>query len=485
MHCIKLKSGKRANGSFLCLLQENTECTCTWQRYTALSRDSECTTFEAEGILQKDDIDIFKLAGENTAWVETFHVTVNDGSLTIQFVKGMQEPKVCAIEIDFVPPAFNLYINAGSGDHVDSAGNTWVADTYFTGGSVYILQRYQPIAGTVDDPLYKTERYGSMRYDIPVPFNGGYTVKLHYAETYAGTKSVGARIFNVEIENEPALSQLDIFATVGSDTALIESFETEVSDGTLSIKFIPSVENPKVNAIEIHSSSSSGGSSATPAPSPAPTTTPPTTTPPISSPTIGGGATIVYRVNAGGSSYTDTLGQVWEADTPYVSFGRPFTFAGASIAGTDDDALFRSERYDHPSDDPMRFDFEVENGSYQVRLGFTEVYGLLAGDRVFDVIINDQMMIKSHDIYAKVGANTADIEEFTTEVTDGVLTVTFDHVVENPKASEYQSVQLKSLSLHAHTSFIKLSTDKLHRDLFHKRVANSYDDLSDQRRKQF
>ena len=513
----------------------------------------------AEGLLEKDDVDIYKLAGANTAWVETFDVTVNDGSLTIEFVKGKQEPKVCAIEIDVVP--FDLYINAGSGDYVDSDGNTWVADTYFTGGKVFILQRSQSIAGTVEDPLYKTERYGRMQYDIPVPFNGDYSVKLHFAETYLATQSIGKRIFDIEIENKLARSQLDIFASVGSATALIESFETKVTDGTLSIKFIPSKENPKVNAIEIHSTLASGGSPTAPAPSPAPTTAPPTTSkpttvpptivlpttvppttakpttvppttappttskpttvppttappttvppttappttappttskpttvpptivlptivppttakptivppttappttskptimPPISSPTFGGGSTVVYRVNAGGSSYTDTLGQVWEADNPYVSFGRSFTVTGAAIAGTDDDVLFRSERWDHPSDDPMRFDFQVENGLYQVRLGFAEIYGLKAGERVFDVIINDQVVIKLHDIFSKVGANTADIEEFTTEVTRGRLTVTFKHVKENPKASKYQSMSLNFLFPCAHTSFMKL-----------------------------
>ena len=532
----------------------------------------------AEGLLEKDDVDIYKLAGANTAWVETFDVTVTDGSLTIEFVKGKQEPKVCAIEIDVVP--FDLYINAGSGDYVDSDGNTWVADTYFTGGKVFILQRSQSIAGTVEDPLYKTERYGRMQYDIPVPFNGDYSVKLHFAETYLVIQSIGKRIFDIEIENKLARSQLDIFSSVGSATALIESFETKVTDGTLSIKFIPSKENPKVNAIEIHSTLASGSSPTAPAPSPAPMTAPPTTpkpttvpptigpttvppttakpttvppttappttskpttvpptivlptivppttappttskpttvpptivpptivlpttvkpttvppttappttskpttvpptivppttappttskpmtvppttSPPISSPTVGGGSTVVYRVNAGGSSYTDTLGHVWEADNPYVSFGRSFTVTGAAIAGTDDDVLFRSERWDDPSDDPMRFDFQVENGLYQVRLGFAEIYGLKAGERVFDVIINDQVVIKSHDIFAKVGANTADIEEFTTEVTGGKLTVTFKRIKENPKASKYQSMSLNFLFPRAHTSFTKL-----------------------------
>ncbi len=44
-------------------------------------------------------------------------------------------------------------------------------------------------------------------------------------------------------------------------------------------------------------------------------------------------------------------------------------------------------------------------------------------------------MLEEHDIFAAVGANAANIEVVYTEVTDGVLTVEFEHVVENPKAS--------------------------------------------------
>jgi hypothetical protein len=400
---------------------------------------------KAEGMLKKDKFDIFKLAGANAAWVETFVVTVTDGSLTLQFVKGVQEPKVCAIQIDAVPPAFDLYINAGGADYVDGSGNTWVADTYYSGGTVYSLRVSPPIADTIEDALYWKERYGSMRYNIPLPFNGVFTVKLYYAETYSKTKAVGARVFSVEIEGGLVVrSQLDIFAAVGSDTALVETFEAEVTDGMLSIAFKSSKENPKINALEVHSSGS-GGVSATPAPTtaqPTPAQTAakpvstPTIVPPVSTPTIGGDSTTVYRVNAGGGSYTDTLGQAWEADTSFVSFGRSFTLAGVAIEGTDDDALFQSERYDHPSDDPMRFDFDLENGSYEVKLGFSEVYGLTTGKRVFDVIINDDVVIQSHDIFAKVGANKADIEEFSVLVTNGMLTITFRHVVENPKASD-------------------------------------------------
>jgi hypothetical protein len=105
------------------------------------------------------------------------------------------------------------------------------------------------------------------------------------------------------------------------------------------------------------------------------------------------------------------------------------------IAGTVDDALFQTECYDPPTGEAMTFQFPIGNGSYEVRLGFSEVYGLVTGQRLFNVLIEHKVVLEEHDIFAAVGANAANIEVVYTEVTDGVLTVEFEHVVENPKAS--------------------------------------------------
>lgn len=233
-------------------------------------------------------------------------------------------------------------------------------------------------------------------------------------------------------------------AEVGADTALVKTFTTDVTDGTISIQFSQTRQQPKINAIEIHSIGS-GASPTAPVPSPTPAPVLSPTPAPVSSPTVGGGSTgtVVYRVNAGGGSYTDSEGQVWEAGAPYVSSGSSFTSTGTAIEGTDDDELFRSEIYFRPSDQPMKFEFNVvENGLFSVRLGFAEVYGLVTGERVFNVIVQGETVLSNHDIYAVAGANTADIETITTEVTDGLLIIEFEHVVENPKVSNLFAVQL-------------------------------------------
>lgn len=240
------------------------------------------------------------------------------------------------------------------------------------------------------------------------------------AETYSNTAQPGKRVFEVVIEGDAVLNDFDITEAVGSFTATTLSFTVDVQDGELDITFGKVAENPKINAIQVFSSTSE--------PSPV------ATAPPVQSPTVGGVSQVLYRVNAGGGQFQDAQGRTWEAGDAYLQNGIPFGPVNTPIAETVDDVLFQTECYDSPSGDAMKFDFPVENGSYEVRLGFSEVYGLVTGQRVFNVRLEGQVVLAEHDIYAAVGANTANIEAVYTAVTDGVLTVQFEHVVENPKA---------------------------------------------------
>jgi hypothetical protein len=144
-------------------------------------------------------------------------------------------------------------LHAGGGPVTTSLG-TFAADEYAAGGAVFTTD--QAVAGTTDDALYQTERYGSFTYNLPVP-NGQYTVRLHFAELYWNT--AGQRVFNVAAEGSPVLTAYDIVKKVGALTATTESFSVTVTDGVLSLAFAPGatgVDQPKVSAIEVLSGSS-------------------------------------------------------------------------------------------------------------------------------------------------------------------------------------------------------------------------------------
>lgn len=151
----------------------------------------------------------------------------------------------------------------------------------------------------------------------------------------------------------------------------------------------------------------------------------------------------VYRINAGGGSYTDVDGETWSGDQ-YANGGETYS-NNTSIGNTDDDALYQSERYGDFS-----YNVPVENGTYTVNLHFAEIYwGVksgdgVAGERVFDVNIEGgQGGLTSYDIIADAGGPaTAVIKAFSgIEVADGELSISFSTDVDNAKVSAIEVLE--------------------------------------------
>src|ERR1041385_7365876 len=79
------------------------------------------------------------------------------------------------------PLSLPLHLNAGGNTYVDPAGNTWLADTYFNGGTTRTVTSAIFNAGG-NQSVYKSQRLGEFSYifsDLP---NGTYTVNLKFAE---------------------------------------------------------------------------------------------------------------------------------------------------------------------------------------------------------------------------------------------------------------------------------------------------------------
>ncbi|MEP6675955.1 MAG: malectin domain-containing carbohydrate-binding protein [Ferruginibacter sp.] len=144
----------------------------------------------------------------------------------------------------------------------------------------------------------------------------------------------------------------------------------------------------------------------------------------------------IYRVNCGGPDYIDQDKNIWHADKKFEApdpkskiqnynwgssswtddfKGMPAFFASqrntnAAIAGTQDWPLFQTFRYGR---EKLKYQFAVPNGSYLVELSFTEPWlGIgskmdCSGMRVFDVAINDSVIIKDLDIWKEAGSNRA------------------------------------------------------------------------------
>ncbi len=192
----------------------------------------------------------------------SFSLVVSDGSLS--------SPADTVMVTVQEPGSFALRVNAGGTVYTDGQGNSWQADRAYTSGSWGF---YGPdntvdrgtgyaISATPNDRIYQTERYGlgGYRFDLP---NGTYTVTLHFAETYSGITGLGQRVFDVSVEGQLRLDNLDIYAEAGHSTALTRTISNvNIQDGQLEIAFTPSVENPEINGIQITGSSSSNSAPA-------------------------------------------------------------------------------------------------------------------------------------------------------------------------------------------------------------------------------
>lgn len=128
---------------------------------------------------------------------------------------------------------------------------TLAGDYGFLDGTTASYSSNLQINGTDEDEVYRNEKYGMANYRVRVP-NGRYKVKLLFAENYF--TSANKRIFSVFLESIKVLNNLDIFAEVGTSTALVKEFTNiVVQDGILDVHFAAQIDNPVISGIIIES----------------------------------------------------------------------------------------------------------------------------------------------------------------------------------------------------------------------------------------
>ncbi|QOJ27490.1 MAG: family 16 glycosylhydrolase [Ignavibacteriales bacterium] len=146
------------------------------------------------------------------------------------------------------PVKINAAGPAALGYLADAEWNLTTDYGYYEGGVTTYASSLQ-INGTDEDEIYRTERYGAMGYKVRLP-NGTYRVKMMFAENYL--TAAGKRIFDIYLEQNRVLQNLDIYASVGGNTALVHTFDgVSVQDGVLDIYFGAQVDMPLINGIII------------------------------------------------------------------------------------------------------------------------------------------------------------------------------------------------------------------------------------------
>lgn len=141
-------------------------------------------------------------------------------------------------------------VNAGNSSTATLNGVVYQPDRFASGGTTQTVT--DGIAGTTEDALYQSERYGTYSYEIPVS-NATYNVMLHFAELYHNT--AGARSFNLSIEGQPVLSDFDLYSVAGHDTAYDQRVNNiVVADGKLTISLTSNIDNGTLSGFAIYSS---------------------------------------------------------------------------------------------------------------------------------------------------------------------------------------------------------------------------------------
>lgn len=145
----------------------------------------------------------------------------------------------------------------GEGDSIEYDGIWYEPDHFFSGG--LRNNTSDPIANSEASALFQTERYGSFHYQIPVA-NGSYSVVLGMVEMYQ--TNPGTRAFDVELEAQRVVQNLDLYQQAGHDVAVVKGpFATRVSDGKLDIEVTGLVDNGTLSSILVRKASSSSSSS--------------------------------------------------------------------------------------------------------------------------------------------------------------------------------------------------------------------------------
>jgi Malectin domain/IPT/TIG domain len=307
-------------------------------------------------------------------------------------------------------------INCGQNATVNytdpSTGKTWLPDRYFVGGNVKndcakALQQNV----TLPDQLCRTRNGNNYTYSFPVPYQGTYKITLYFVETFFN--GVGRRVFNVSAEGINILTTLDIRAvTGGMFIPMARTFTVNVTDGFLTLRYLPSLDRATISAIEIEDGRT-----------------------PLST----------VRINCGSfNPYIDPIrNNTWSADVNFQN-GNRFNACPANILNTDIDTVLCSERWfgGGPGFNGT-YAIPVLPGVYTVRLFFAEMYFSTVNSRVFNVYVQNQLVRSNFDILAASGGRNMSLivsSVATASTIDPNIRLTFQNIVQNAKVSGIEIV---------------------------------------------
>jgi hypothetical protein len=305
-------------------------------------------------------------------------------------------------------PVSDVRLMAGYGgsDVIDSSGERWTHDRFFSGGRVLpntgrvVMRSSRPF-------LYSNWRMGEFAYNIPLK-EGAYEMRFYFLSA-ARIGEERLADFNVFLNGEPLLTSYDSYASTQSVNYADEVVFKDVrpdKDGVLKLWFLNAIDTPMLNALEIV-------------------------------PGIPGKLRPI-RLTTQPMSFVDHKGNRWRADDYFMGGIRSGEVH--SVSGTEDPELFGAERYGHFS-----YTIPVDTrGRYTVVLHFAELYfgpqlpgGGGKGSRIFHVYCNGKTLLENFDVYQEAGSRRVIAKTFRNirPSAQGKINLTFEPVVNNATLS--------------------------------------------------
>ncbi|MGD1870798.1 MAG: malectin domain-containing carbohydrate-binding protein, partial [Neomegalonema sp.] len=362
---------------------------------------------ELEGVQVLTDFDPYAVNGNNDTVKESFNVTVLDGELNLELLKGSaNNPNIAAIQISQVEgpmidaAAYENYAQVLASDQDDpdsTPGDGSNGDDDDATVSVTALN-------TADLELSKTVS------DSAPAFGDTITFTL----TVTNTDGVGA----TGVAVNDLLS--NGFAYVGDDSG--GTYDPVSGDWTVGAVGVGESAELNITA------------------------------------TVNGDVTIddtvIYRVNAGGGEIADAVLN-WEADTNGnpsdarvgTGGGNVSNTAGMTPVAGAPAALFDQARWDPVAPPTMQYEFAVDAGEYEVRLFMGNNFNgtSAVGQRVFDVELDGQLLqnLDDVDLVSLFGHKTGGVISNTILVTDGTLDIELLHQgADNPLINGIEIIQV-------------------------------------------
>ena len=354
-----------------------------------------------ENSLVLDDLDIYATAGSNAALSYSFTVAVNDAVVDIVTAASSNNSQINAIEIssDSAHTPAPVVQVALSNNSLSFGPLVPLS----TDSAQISLNNTGSLNTAVDSVSWTGNNPGYFRHNL-IPATAVSTGQSHNFTMYFDA-------LNQQVSNPAA--QLEIYMQ-GMNMPLVLNVQGSISCPAYGTA-CDDGDSSTVNDIEDGNCNCAG-------------------TPQNPNPTL-----FSLNINSGGPQYQTLGGKVFVSDS-YYQGGAPAK-SNSSISNTTDPTLYQSNRYGKG----MGYAIPVPvAGSYQVTLHFCETWpgGFKVGKRVFDVYLENQLMLDDFDIYAAAGGATATTRTFTATVTDGVLNIKTDASSNNSLISAIEITEL-------------------------------------------